>query len=183
ITGKANVFDAVVLSDYNKGFFFDKTFVKQIISLLTKRNVKIFVDTKSLDIEKFKGATFIKPNNLELENAAGMKISTDADLDVAGKKYLEKSGAEALIVTRGPKGISLFEEGRVRKDFPAKEADVYDVTGAGDTVISMMALAISCGLEAPKAIALANYAASIVISKIGTVTCTREELLARINEE
>ena len=95
---------------------------------------------------------------------------------------MKESGAKALIVTRGAKGISVFLPQRERADFEAKKVQVFDVTGAGDTVISTIILSIICGIELSDAIKLANYAASIAISKVGTAAVSKDELVAKINE-
>lgn len=174
--------DAVILSDYTKGMFTDVAFVKQIIRVCIERNVIITIDSKSKNIAAFKDATFIKPNNLELENAVGIKIVNEDALNQAGEKYLNMSQAQALVVTRGAKGISLFRKGMDRQDFASKAVQVFDVTGAGDTVISVITLALACNLSIEEAIVLANYAASVVIGKNGTATLTRKELIDRINE-
>lgn len=172
----------VVLSDYCKGVFEDGEFVKAIIRLCGDNGVLVGIDSKSKDIGAFKGADFVKPNNLELEAAVNIRIEDEASLDMAGRKYLELSGAKALIVTRGSKGISLFVPGQNRADFPAKDVQVYDVCGAGDTVISTVGMGMACDLEIADAIRLANLAAGVVISRVGTVAVERDELLRSVNE-
>ena len=175
--------DAVVLSDYKKGIFNNPDFVREIIRICNENDVIIAIDSKSRNIAAFKNADFVKPNNLELEEAVGIKVETDEDLDNAGKIYLEKSQAKALIVTRGAKGISVFVHGKARMDFASRAIQVFDVTGAGDTVISTITLGLISGLSLCDAVKLANLAASVVISKIGTAAVTREELTKRIRDE
>lgn len=174
--------NAVVLSDYQKGMLVDDDLVRDIIKLCNENNVVILIDSKSEKIEAFENADFVKPNNVELENAVGIKIVDDSTLDEAGEIYLNRSKANNLIVTRGSKGISLFCKGQNRKDFPAKDVQVYDVCGAGDTVISTIALSVSSGINISDAIALANYAAGVVINKVGTVAITREELVGALSD-
>ena len=178
-----NEFDAVVLSDYTKGVLSSGDFVKDIIRICNDSNKCISIDSKSGNIEAFKNATFVKPNNLELEQAVGIRIIDDESLNEAGDKYLKRSGAKALIVTRGAKGISVFEPMKVRRDFPSKAVQIYDVTGAGDTVISTITAGITSGLSLDESIILGNLAASVVISKVGTVPITAEELLGKIYDE
>ncbi|MGN6711811.1 bifunctional heptose 7-phosphate kinase/heptose 1-phosphate adenyltransferase [Anaerocolumna jejuensis] len=178
-----NYYNAVVLSDYTKGVFASPVFVADIINICNENNICISIDSKSCNIEAFKNATFVKPNNLELEQAVGIKITDDESLDRAGGTYLTRSGAKALIVTRGANGISVFDSERGRRDFPSKAVQVYDVTGAGDTVISTVTAGITCGLELDEAVVLGNLAASVVISKIGTASITAQELLGKIYDE
>ena len=175
--------DAVIISDYTKGVLENPEFVKNIISLCNNNNVLVSVDSKSKNINVFSGADFVKPNNLELESAVGIRIEDDCTLNKAGEKYLSISGAKALIVTRGSEGISVFLPNHERKDFSAKKVQVYDVCGAGDTVISTVTMSICAGLDLDDAIKLANIAAGVVINKIGTVAISQNELIENINEE
>lgn len=175
--------DAVILSDYKKGVLNNEVFVKKLIHMCNEKSVLIAVDSKSRNIEMFENADFVKPNNLELEEAVNIKITDIESLDRAGKVYLETSKAKALIVTRGAAGISVFLPQKDRQDYVAEEAQVFDVTGAGDTVISTIALGMTSGLSIGEAVKLANYAASVVISKVGTSAVTAQELLERINEK
>lgn len=175
--------DAVIMSDYQKGVLLDSNFVKQIVEICDKNNVVISVDSKSRDISAFENVTFVKPNNQELEAAVNIKVIDEATLNQAGEEYLKRSRAKSLIVTRGSKGISLFQPEESRKDFSAKDVLVFDVSGAGDTVISTITLGIISGLMFNEAIKLANIAAGIVISKNGTAVPTVEELMESIDEE
>lgn len=173
--------DAVILSDYCKGVFSDGLFVRKIIELCKAHNVFVSIDSKSKEIEYFTGADFVKPNNLELEAAVGVQIVDDDSFNKAGNIYLEKSGIQTLIVTRGAKGISVFQNGKERLDFAAaEEVQVFDVTGAGDTVISTMTMSLISGTDIEEAAKLANIAAGVVISKVGTVAISRKELLYHI---
>lgn len=183
LEASADDVDAVILSDYQKGVLSAPDFVEQIIRVCNEHQVVITIDSKSPDIEAFENATFVKPNNLELEAAVGMKITDGESLDAAGKWYLNHSGAKALVVTRGAKGISVFEKGKARRDYPSKAVQVYDVTGAGDTVISTATLGIAGGMTLEEAIILGNVAAGVVISKVGTAPVTAEELIGRLYEK
>ncbi len=182
ISSRIKQIDGIVLSDYKKGVLNNSEFVKEIISLANQNNVLVAIDSKSRNIQAFVNADFVKPNNLELEEAVGVKIVDDLSLEKAGRNYLEKSGAKALVVTRGSKGISLFVNGKERKDYPAQSVQVFDVTGAGDTVISTIALSMICGSSIEESIPLANLAAGIVISKLGTVPVSNSELLESVND-
>ena len=175
--------DAVILSDYKKGVFSNPDFVQKIISLCAKNNVFVSVDSKSHAIKAFKGADFVKPNNFELEEIVGIKIENDETLTEAGFAYLDRAKSKRLIVTRGAEGISVFEKGKCRKNYASKAISVFDVTGAGDTVISVVTLGMICGLDVGEAVQLGNLAASVVISKRGTATVSSAELMERIYEE
>ena len=170
-------FDAVVLSDYCKGVFENPGFVQDIIAVCNEHGVIITIDSKSRNISAFKNADFVKPNNLELENAVDVKIVDDESFDRAGEMYLAISQAKSIIVTRGAAGISIFEKDMERRDYAAKAVQVFDVTGAGDTVISTMTLGLASGMTIDDAAILANIAAGIVIGKRGTATVSAKEIL------
>lgn len=176
-------YNAVILSDYKKGVLNSPEFVQNIIKLCNQNNILVSIDSKSKNIEAFENADFVKPNNLELEEAVGIKIENDDIFTKAGNLYLEKSKAKFLIVTRGAKGISIFRKNSERRDYASKAIQVFDVTGAGDTVISTITLGLCSGLDIDHAVQLANLAASVVISKVGTATISKDELVKRINED
>lgn len=175
--------DAVVLSDYCKGVFENPNFVRTLIRICNEHKVIVTIDSKSRNISSFENADFVKPNNLELENAVDINITDHASLDRAGKKYLEISKAKSIIVTRGADGISIFEPKRERRDYASKAVQVFDVTGAGDTVISTITLGLASGLSLDESVILANIAAGVVIGKRGTATVSREELVENIDEK
>lgn len=183
ITRHISEWDAVVLSDYCKGVFENPDFVRRIIRICNDNHVIVTIDSKSRHIEAFENADFVKPNNLELENAVNIEISDLESLDRAGKVYLERSRAKSIIVTRGAEGISIFERGSRRRDYASKAVQVFDVTGAGDTVISTVTLGLASGLSLDDAVVLANIAAGVVIGKRGTAVVTKEELLERLYEK
>jgi len=174
--------DVLIMSDYNKGVLGSETFVRNIIDIAKKNGCIVGIDSKSRNIAAFENADFVKPNNLELEEAVGIHIEDEESLNRAGIKYLTKSHAKSLVVTRGSKGISTFNDG-TRKDFPAKDVQVYDVCGAGDTVISTLSLSLASGMNMDDAVKVANLAAGVVITKVGTVAITSEQLIRSINEE
>ena len=182
ISMRVKELDGVVISDYCKGVFANADFVRNIIRLCGDNGVTIAVDSKSRGIEAFANADFVKPNNLELENAVGIKITDDISLDEAGAKYLQMSGAKNVIVTRGANGISIFSPDRKRRDYASKAIQVFDVTGAGDTVISAIILGLTSGMSIDESVILANIAAGIVIGKRGTAVVSQEELLEKTDE-
>jgi len=182
LENKIDQLNAVILSDYQKGVLDNPEFIKTVIKICNENSVLVLIDSKKHQISSFQNADIVKPNNLELEEAVGISIVDDASLNEAGKLYLERSGAKSLVVTRGYRGISVFLPGKERVDFPAVPAQVYDVTGAGDTVISTIALGLSSGLSLEETVWLANVAAAIVISKLGTSVVTGKELIEKIYE-
>jgi len=181
ICEKTEDVDAVILSDYCKGMLENVEFVKAIIDACQKQKVLVAIDSKSKNIAAFHSADFVKPNNLELEAAVGFHIKDEKTLNQAGELYLKLSGAKCLVVTRGADGISIFVPGVKRRDFPAETVQVFDVTGAGDTVISTITLALVSGYPLEEAVSLANLAAGIVISKVGTATASHQELWEKVN--
>lgn len=181
LEGHLGTLDAVILSDYCKGMFDDPHFVQDIIKRCNDSQVFVAIDSKSKNIESFKNADVVKPNNLELEAAVSIPIEDDDSFDLAGRTYLEKSEARGLLVTRGGDGMSFFRKGEVRRNYPAARVQVFDVTGAGDTVISVVSLAAICGFDIDRCCELANWAAGIVITKVGTVCVTVEEMMESVS--
>ena len=180
VRDKITEFDALIISDYQKGIFNNISFIAKIINICNTNKVPILIDSKSQILKYFKNADVIKPNNHEVENATGIKIVDNNSLNMAGIKYLNLSKAKALILTKGKDGISVFLNNKERKDLISKAHQVYDVTGAGDTVVCTITLGYVSGLSIYESVQLANLAASVVISKIGTSTVTNEELIKRI---
>jgi len=176
------VIDAVVFSDYVKGVLKDKNFTRRLIGICKDYNIFVAVDSKTDCIGNYEGADIMTPNADEVSSAVGIKMETEDAVTEAGKQYLNESGAEALLLTRGEKGISVFEKNKERADYPAKDVEVYDVSGAGDTVISTITLARICDLDMADAVELGNAAAGVVITKRGTVAVQKEELLRVIDE-
>lgn len=183
VTSHIHEWSAVVLSDYCKGIFESPKFVQELIGICNKNHVIVTIDSKSRNISAFENADFVKPNNLELENAVDIKITDENSFDQAGKRYLAVSKAKSIIVTRGANGISIFESGKARRDYAAKAVQVFDVTGAGDTVISAVTLGLVSGLSLDASVILANIAAGVVIGKRGTATVSKEELVRELNEK
>ncbi|KAF3362123.1 Bifunctional protein hldE [Chlamydiales bacterium STE3] len=168
---------AVAISDYGKGFLTSKI-LKHIIEEAKKRQIIVIADPKGTDFTKYKGVFLLKPNLSEAYAAAHLPLH--APLDEVAKRVLEQSGAEYLMVTRSEAGISLFCEDGSRQDFPVKEKEVKDVTGAGDTVLAMIACALACDLPVVEAIPLSNVAAGIAIEHIGCARVSLSDLAKRL---
>lgn len=169
--------DAIVISDYAKGLI-TAPLMTHLHSLLEATGKKpIIIDPKPGRLPLFAGATIITPNNLEAEQMSGIAIVDDESLARAAETLLDVLGCQAVLITRGEAGMALLERGRPLFKIPTKAREVYDVTGAGDTVVAMLSLGLAAGLEMTEAASLANYAAGIVVGKLGTATVTRDEIL------
>ena len=171
--------DAVIVSDYAKGLI-SPPLLKRTLPLAKSARKVVCVDPKITDFAVYKPATVITPNTLEAERASGIAVSNTADLIRAGKKILRESGIEHLLVTRGEEGMALFERGSGVTCIPTVAQEVFDVTGAGDTVISTLALSLVAGLTILQSAVLSNIAAGIVVGKLGTASATPDELIAAI---
>lgn len=173
-------FEAVILQDYNKGVL-TKEIIAKIISLCNSANKKIYVDPKFDNFFEYKNVTVFKPNRKEVQDALGVRIDgDDSALDV-GKKLLDSMKCEWLVITRGEKGMMLFD--REKQDLvvhiiPTKAIKVADVSGAGDTVISTLAVSIAGGADMREAIILANHAAGLVCEEVGIVPVYKKNLIS-----
>lgn len=173
--------DAVILSDYGKGNVTPGV-AQGIIEACIQRKIPVVVDPKGVDYSKYKGATVCKPNEKELAVATGMTLVTDEDVEKAGLILKDQNEIDNLIVSRSEKGIMFLSAQNMRKDFPTKAQEVIDVTGAGDTVVSMIASTIAIGAELEDSCKLANMAAAIVCSKFGAASASLEELIDAVEQ-
>lgn len=168
--------DIIILSDYNKGLF-ETNFTQRLLKLARDHEKKVIVDPKGLNYSKYEGAYLIKPNRKELAEAAKTeRISNITDLQNASKVIFSQTATTYLIVTLSEEGMAIITT-ETSKLLPVKATEVFDVTGAGDTVISTIAYFIASGFSVEEACELANYAAAIVIRHIGSATTTIEEIL------
>lgn len=167
---------AVVLSDYLKGVV-TPALAQGLISLANRHHKPLIVDPKGMDYARYRGATLLTPNHAEMEAAVNRSLPDEASLLKAAKELQCVVGG-ALLVTRGAQGMSLFPAaiGTSPLHIPTVARNVYDVTGAGDTVVSVLALALAAGADFAAAATLANRAAGIVVGKFGTARVTQEEL-------
>jgi rfaE bifunctional protein kinase chain/domain len=174
--------DAVIISDYGYGAIVPDLFAR-LCKAANERNIPIVVDSRFRMLE-FHGATSITPNITELEAAVGTSIGSDARLlRKVGERVLRLQKLRSLLVTQGRHGMTLFEPRKPPLHIPIYGTDdVADVTGAGDTVISVFTLALTCGASPEQAARLANYAGGIVVMKRGTATVARDELCAAIQK-
>ena len=172
---------AVVLSDYAKGTLTEEV-CQTLIHEARRRNIPVLVDPKSRDFARYQGATAICPNRKELSQATGEPVGDLDRLLTAGQHLLSSIGMEWIAVTLSEKGIAVLQKGS-RILAPAAVRQVYDVSGAGDTVIAVLALAAAAGVGVETAAQLANLAAGIVVGKAGTVPIQKEELLGALSQE
>jgi len=164
--------DAVVLSDYGKGSLAE---VSAMIAACKKKRVPVFVDPKGADFGKYAGATAVTPNQAEFDAVAG-QTDNDDDMVSRGRSLVADLGLEALLVTRSEKGMVLLDGDGDPVFLGARAREVFDVTGAGDTVIAVLAAAVAAGASMNSAAAIANLAAGLVVGKIGVATVTPSEL-------
>jgi len=169
----------VVLSDYAKGTLQHSW---EIIRLAREAKVPVLIDPKGADFERYRGATLVTPNLSEFEATVG-PCGNERILVEKGLALLENFSLEALLVTRSKDGMTLIRRGHPELHLPARAREVFDVTGAGDTVISVLAAALGSGEALPDAIAMANIAAGIVVGKLGTATVSIPELRSAVQAE
>jgi D-beta-D-heptose 7-phosphate kinase/D-beta-D-heptose 1-phosphate adenosyltransferase len=173
-------YDAVIISDYGKGVV-TKELASSVVSICTKNKKFIIIDPKTSHFEYYKKITAMTPNHHEASLASGINIVDDKSLERAGMKLLESLKSDSVLITRGDQGMALFEKGGSVSRIPTVAQNVFDVTGAGDTVISAFTLALSTGASLKEAAVLANYAAGVVVGKLGTAVVSVDEIINAIN--
>lgn len=178
--------EGVILSDYGKGLLEPVT-IKKAIQIAHKRNVPVFVDPKVEHFIHYRGVSCLTPNTMEA--FGGMRIPVQTGQEAAEKlgiKIMAKLGSDSLMITQGENGLTLFNRIGGKKiaisHIPTRAREVFDVTGAGDTVISTFALARVSGASPEEAAAISNFAAGVVVAKLGTATATHEEILENIKK-
>jgi len=174
--------DGIILQDYNKGVL-TPSVIEKVIALANKNKVLITVDPKFNNFFMYKNVDVFKPNRKEAEDVLGQKIKNDEDISEVGRKLLEKLKAKNILLTLGEGGIAVFECGKKEKRMPTKARQVADVSGAGDTVISTLTMAIAAGANIYEACYLANYAGGLVCEEVGIVPIEFEKLFNTVLEE
>jgi len=167
---------ALILSDYGKGVL-TQAVLAHAIGAARAAGIPIFVDPKSEDFSRYQGADCITPNAREFAAAARAPAGSAAEIAAAAPALLDQTGAQAILVTRSEKGMTLVERGGTVISVPARAREVFDVSGAGDTVIAALALAFASGRSLAQAMHIANAAAGVVVSKLGTATATSTEVM------
>lgn len=169
-------YDGILLSDYNKGTL-TKSLMKKILPYAQRKKIPVFVDPKIENFFLFSPVTLITPNNHEAERIVHHPCVSDEEAEKAGAKILARISAQYLILKRGEQGMTVFEKGKKAYHIPTTAREVFDVTGAGDTVIAVASLALLSGATIREATLLSNTAAGIVVGKLGTATLTSDELI------
>ena len=172
IESSMNLFDGIIISDYDKGMI--KPIIKKILSKANKLGIQTFIDPKGKDFSFYKNAFLLKPNQKEFEDIVGI-CSTKKSLVDKGEKLRKKLSLKYLLLTQGKKGMILFEENKVTSHI-AHQQDVFDVTGAGDTVISILATYVISGKSIATAVKMSNIAAGLSIKKLGSTSVSQKEL-------
>jgi D-beta-D-heptose 7-phosphate kinase/D-beta-D-heptose 1-phosphate adenosyltransferase len=172
--------DALLISDYAKGVI-SRRVADRLLPLARRQRKIVVVDPKLHHLHLYKGATAVTPNHHEASAFARLPLRGEQDLLTVGRQLLRKLDVGGVVVTRGEQGISVFENGRVTH-IPAVAKEVYDVTGAGDTVIAALGLAMASRATLREAAVIANHAAGVVVGKVGTATVSRQELLAALKD-
>ena len=171
--------DAVILSDYGKGGLAQ---IESLIEVAKENGKPVFIDPKGSDYSVYRGAAMITPNLVEFESVAGV-VQGEQDLETKANSLIKQYDLNQLLVTLSDQGMKLFDAKTEAIHVPARSREVYDVSGAGDTVIAVMAMALSAGLPHAVGMELANSAAGVVISKLGAATASRHELSAAFTKD
>ena len=174
--------DALIIEDYGKGVIGPRL-VREAVKCGKRHKKIITVDPKETHFSYYRGVTAITPNHHEAASAVGFSINGDASLAKAGQKLLQKLNCETALITLGENGMSLFQKSKTMVKIPTVAQEVFDVSGAGDTVISAYTLARACRATSIEAAHISNCAAGIVVGKIGVAVTSQSELLQRIQKE
>ena len=172
--------DAVIIEDYGKGVITPKL-LKEIVPFALARKKIISVDPKEEHLKYYQGITLITPNNQEASKAVGFEIKDNATLKKAGQAILSKFKCRIALITLGENGMAVFQKDKPMKHIPTQAQEVFDVSGAGDTVIASYTLSLASGADPFQAARISNCAGGIVVGKVGIAVVTPEELLNRIN--
>jgi D-beta-D-heptose 7-phosphate kinase/D-beta-D-heptose 1-phosphate adenosyltransferase len=174
--------DVIVLSDYAKGVLSDAV-LERILALAASHHRTVIADPKRADFAAYRGATVLTPNEAEVRLATRIEASDDQDAERAGQAALDATGGEAVLVTRSEKGLTLVRRDHKTLHLPTRAREVADVSGAGDTLVAALAVALAAGAPLPAAATLANVTAGISVGKPGTATVTGDELLGVLHVE
>jgi D-beta-D-heptose 7-phosphate kinase/D-beta-D-heptose 1-phosphate adenosyltransferase len=173
--------DVVVISDYGKGMI-NKGLLEALAAMRRRRPFPLIIDPKDLNFDHYRCASLVTPNREEASRASGIEIEDEASLTRAGTALLRRWETDAVLVTRGDEGMSLFHADSPPRHFPTVARQVFDVTGAGDTVLATCALALGAGASWETTAMLANHAAGIVVGEVGTAAVTVAQLRADLRD-
>ena len=177
--GTANV---VVLSDYAKGVLSDSV-LRAVLAQCQSSDCMVIADPKRMDFASYRGATVLTPNEYEVRQATRIEADDDSEADRAGRRALDDTGCAAVLVTRSARGLTLVRRDELPLHLPTRAREVADVSGAGDTLVAALAVALGAGAALPEAAMLANITAGIAVGKPGTATVSRNELLGVLHLE
>ena len=175
LRGALDAFSVILVSDYLKGVLSERV-LEALCEQGRARGIPVVIDPKGRDFAKYRGATALTPNRREAQTAAGIDIVDEASLLAAGEKLRRQLDLETLVLTRSEEGMSLFRRNGRHLHLPTEAREVFDVSGAGDTVLAFLGAGLGCGLDIGAAARLANLAAGIVVGKLGTSTVSPDEL-------
>ncbi|MDA1353413.1 MAG: D-glycero-beta-D-manno-heptose-7-phosphate kinase [bacterium] len=173
---------AVVISDYDKGLL-TPYFIDGIVAMTKAANKPLIVDPKGEGYEKYKGATVVTPNFSEFQTAVRETVTDEARIQELGAQLRNRIGVDTLVITRSEKGMSIIGSDGAKQDIPTRAKEVADITGAGDTVIAGIAVGLAAGLAIPDAVHIANFAAGVVVAKVGTSVATPQEVVIAIERD
>jgi D-beta-D-heptose 7-phosphate kinase/D-beta-D-heptose 1-phosphate adenosyltransferase len=174
-------FQAILISDYAKGIISDRL-IRAVLDLAAGHNIIVTVDPKVSNFHLYKDVTIVTPNHVETEKVVGFSIQSEADLLRAADKILDQLHCKYLLITRGEEGMSLFGRNTPVFNIPTVAREVYDVTGAGDTAIASLTLALAAGASITEAAQFANFAAGVVVGKFGTATVSPTEIIKSMSQ-
>lgn len=167
--------DIVIISDYAKGFLSEKL-LADLFGLAKEKNKPVLVDPKGKDYKKYKGATLLTPNKKEAAESCKLDEDDENLVETAGRQLIEELGLESILITRGEEGMSILQKGKTTRHLKASAREIYDVTGAGDTVIAALAVGLGAGIDLEDAAEIANRAAGIVVGQVGTTVIKKSIL-------
>ena len=171
----------IILEDYNKGLLVPR-FIKNVIKLAKEHGKMVFVDPKFDNFFEYREVTLFKPNRKEVADKLGFRLDTTEDMERAGQKILDRLNCEALLITLGEEGMILFQPGKPWIKIPTRAVKVHDVSGAGDTVIATIAVAMTAGANLREAATIANHAAGLVCGEVGIVPVDKERLFQSLKQ-
>ncbi|MGH9770025.1 MAG: D-glycero-beta-D-manno-heptose-7-phosphate kinase [Blastocatellia bacterium] len=171
--------DAVIISDYDKGLLTPRV-LRAVIESAQSRSRTVCLDPKIRNFAHYREVDVITPNQVEAERVSGVEITDESSLNAAARRIRDLIGCKNVLITRGEHGMSMLAAEEEMTHIPTVAREVYDVTGAGDTVIATLTLALASGASLNEAASIANHAAGIVVGKVGTATVSRDELLAAL---
>ena len=182
LTHKIESIDGIIIEDYNKGVIVSNL-IKQVIDIANEHGKCITIDPKFNNFFEYKNVTLFKPNRYEVEEALGIRLRTEEDVQQAGRTLIERLHANSVLLTLGEQGMSLFEANGEVHHIPTKAKTIADVSGAGDTVISTLTMSLVAGANVREAMTLANFAGGIVCGYIGIVPIDKQELATYVQAD